>query len=57
MPGTHLTITEQMPKPKQITVPEFAAQNNLTVIEIYAMIYEGKIKSIKTKDKRTMILL
>jgi len=45
-------------KPKQISVPEFALQTNLTVIEIYAMIDSGKIKSMKTvKGKRTMILV
>lgn len=44
-------------KPKQqITVPEFADQNNLTVIEIYAMIDDKKIKSTK-KGKKTMIVL
>jgi len=43
------------PKP-QITVPEFADQTGFSVIEIYAMIDSGKIKSTK-RGKRTMILL
>ena len=45
-----------MPKPKQITVPEYAKMTGLDVIDIYAMIDEKKIKSIH-KDKKTMILL
>lgn len=45
-----------MPEPKQISVTDYADQNNLTVIEIYAMIDAKKIKSIK-KDKKTMILV
>lgn len=45
-----------MPKDKQITVPEYAELTNLTVIQIYAMIDDKKIKSTK-KGKRTMILV
>ena len=56
LPGTHLTITQQMPKEKQITIPEYAKLTALDVIEIYAMIDSGKIKSIH-KDKKTMIIL
>jgi len=41
---------------QQITVPEYGLQNNLTVIEIYTMIDDKKIKSTK-KGKRTMIVL
>ena len=45
-----------MSKPKQITIPDYADITGFDVIEIYAMIDEGKIKSIH-KDKKTMILL
>lgn len=45
-----------MPKEKQITVPEYADLTNFTVIEIYAMIDDKKIKMVK-KGKREMIIL
>jgi len=41
---------------QQITVTAYAKQTGLDVIEIYAMIDAGEIKSTK-KGKRTMILL
>lgn len=39
-----------------ISVPEFAQQTGFTVIQIYKMIDEGKLKSIH-KDKKTMVLI
>lgn len=41
---------------QQITIPDYAKQTGFTVIQIYAMIDDKKIKSVK-KGKRTMILV